>query len=51
MTLKTPIRKSKGDNAEANSFIIHNAGAGQCSRKKTGMLNSATKQHNTVVRI
>jgi hypothetical protein len=51
MILNTPTEANKGDNAEANSFNSHNVGAGQCSRRKSGILISAVKQHKTVARI
>ena len=50
IVLNTPIKKSKGDNAEANSFTIHNMGAGQCSRREMGKLMSAAKQPETAAR-
>ena len=50
MVHSTPIRKRKGDNAEAYSFKNHKAGAGQSNRRKSGILISAARQPETAAR-
>jgi hypothetical protein len=39
-----PIRRSNGDKAETYNFKNHNAGAGQCNRRKRVKLISATRK-------
>jgi hypothetical protein len=46
--LNIPITANHGDNADAYSFTIHKAGAGQRNLRKIGMLMSAAKLAKTV---
>ena len=48
MTLNKPMMKNKGDNADANNFIIHKTGTGHFNLSKIGMLRSAAKQPKKV---
>ena len=51
IVLTTPIKKSQGDKAETYNFKNHKTGAGQRTRRKSVMLISAAKQHETAARI
>ena len=51
IVLNTPIKKSKGDNAETYNFKNHNAGAGQRNRKKRVILINATRHPENAARI